>query len=66
MLFFSDFGFICIQMTLLSYFFILTTLLGTIFIYTWKTGDAIKSKHQNRHYYIESTCEYYNIIADQR
>jgi len=41
-------------------------LLGTIFIYTCKTGDAIRCKHQNRHCYTESTCEYYNIIADQR
>ena len=66
MLLFSYFWFIFIQMTFLSYFFILTTLLGTIFIYVWKTGDAIRSKHQNRHCYTESTYEYYNIIADQR
>ena len=45
------------QMTFVSYFFILTALLGTIFIYTCKTGDSIRCKHQNRHCYTGSTCD---------
>ena len=45
--------------------FILATLLGTIFICKFKTGDAIRYKHQTIYCYTGLTCEYYYIIDGQ-
>ena len=63
MLLFSDLlGFFFIKTTT---FFILATLLGTIFICKFKTGDAIRCKHKTIYCYTGLTCEYYYIIDGQ-
>jgi hypothetical protein len=45
--------------------FILATSLGTLFICNFKTGDAIRCKHQTIYCDNGLTCEYYYIIDGQ-